>query len=72
MRRPLAPHHVQTSTENSYLELSEGETTASTDLAVVLDGRASDDRAKLVDGAGGSGGSLGLTSDSAGSLLASL
>ena len=56
----------------SYLELSKGETAASTDLAVVLDGRASHDRAQLVDGARGESGSLGLTSGASRSLLPGL
>lgn len=55
-----------------YLELSEGETAAGSDLTVVLDGRASDNRAKLVDGTGSNSSSLGLTGSTAGSLLTSL
>lgn len=46
----------------SYLELSEGETTAGTDPTVVLDGRASHDGLQLVDGAGGDKSGLGLAS----------
>lgn len=57
---------------NSYLELSKRETTAGTDLAVVLEGRASHDRAQLVDRARSDGSSLGLTGSTARSLLASL
>lgn len=56
----------------SYLELSQSETAAGADLAVVLDGRASDNRTELVDGAGSQSGGLGLTGGTAGSLLASL
>jgi hypothetical protein len=44
-----------------YLELSEGETTAGTDTAVVLDGGASHNGTQLVDGAGSNLGSLGET-----------
>jgi hypothetical protein len=47
---------------DSYLQLSKGETTASADAAVVLDGRASHDGAELVDGTGCEGGGLGLAS----------
>lgn len=56
----------------TYLELSEGETTTSTNAAVVLDGGAADDRSQLVDGARGDLGSLGLTGISARLLLAGL
>lgn len=45
----------------SYLQLNQGETTTSTDFAVILDGRASDDRPQLVDGTGSDGSSLGLS-----------
>lgn len=44
-----------------YLQLSEGETTASTNTAVVLDGRAPDNGTQLVDGARSNGGGLGDT-----------
>lgn len=54
---------------NAYLELSESETTAGADLAVVLNSRASHDRSELVDGARSQSGSLGLTSDTSRSLL---
>lgn len=57
---------------DSYLELSEGETAAGADLAVVLDGRASDNRTELVDGAGSQSSGLGLTGGTARSLLAGL
>lgn len=56
----------------SYLELSQSKTAAGADLAVVLDGRASDNRAELVDGTGSQSSGLGLTGSTAGSLLASL
>lgn len=56
----------------SYLQLSQGETTAGTNAAVVLDGRASHNGAELVDGAGGQSSSLGLTGRSAADLLGSL
>ena len=56
----------------SYLQLSQGETTAGTDTAVVLDGRASHNGSELVDGAGSDGGSLGLTGIPARDLLAGL
>lgn len=55
-----------------YLELSQGETPTSADLAVVLDGRASDNGSQEVDGARGNLGGLGATSDTARSLLAGL
>lgn len=58
--------------EQIYLELSQGETAALTDLAVVLDGRASHNRAEEVDGAGSDLGGLGLTRDTAAVLLAGL
>ena len=45
----------------SYLQLNQGETTTSTNFAVILDGRASDDRPQLVDGTGSDGSSLGLS-----------
>lgn len=41
-----------------YLQLLKGETTTSTNPAVVLDGGASDDRAKLVNRAGSNSGGL--------------
>ena len=44
-----------------YLELSQGETTAGTDTAVVLDGRASHNGTQLVDRTGSNGSSLGDT-----------
>lgn len=56
----------------SYLQLSQGETTAGTDTAVVLDGRASHNGSEPVDGAGSDGGSLGLTGIPARDLLAGL
>ena len=55
---PLLSHFI----DSSYLQLSESEATAGAHTAVVLDGRASDNGLELVDGAGGDGGSLGLTS----------
>lgn len=55
-----------------YLELSQGETTAGADAAVVPDGSASHDRSELVDGAGGHGSSLGLTGVPSRDLLAGL
>jgi hypothetical protein len=58
--------------KSTYLQLSQGETTAGTDTAVVLDGRASDNGSELVDGTGSDGGSLGLAGISAGDLLAGL
>jgi hypothetical protein len=54
------------------LQLNERETTAGTDTAVVLDGRAADDGPKLVDGPGGYLRSLGNTSIASGLLLARL
>lgn len=56
----------------SYLQLSQGETTAGTDLAVVLDGRASHDRSELVGRSGSGGSSLSLTGSSAADLLGGL
>jgi hypothetical protein len=56
----------------SYLELSDGEATASTNATVVLDGRAADDRPQLVDGAGSDGSSLCAACQPAGDLLAGL
>jgi hypothetical protein len=44
-----------------YLQLGEGETTAGTDTAVVLDGRAPDNGTQLVDGARSNGSGLGDT-----------
>lgn len=55
-----------------YLQLSQGETTAGADAAVVLDGRASHDRAKSVDGTGSDGSSLGLAGVTSRDLLAGL
>lgn len=56
----------------SNLELLKGETPASADLAVVLDGRAADDRAEKVDRAGGDGSGLGDASLAAAELTAGL
>lgn len=56
----------------SYLELSQGETTAGADTAVVLKGRASHNRSELVDRSGSEGSSLGLTSCASPRLLAGL
>lgn len=56
----------------SYLQLSQGETTASTDTTVVLDARASHNRSELVDRTGGKGGSLSLASNTSRGLLAGL
>lgn len=60
------------SARSTYLQLSQGETTAGTDTAVVLDGRASHNGSQLVDGTGSDGGSLGLAGIPAGDLLAGL
>lgn len=54
------------------LQLNERETTAGTDTAVVLDGRAADDGPELVDRPGGYLRSLGNTSIASGGLLARL
>lgn len=54
------------------LELGEGETTAGTNAAVVLDGRAADDGAELVDGLGGDTGGLLLARVATAGLLAGL
>lgn len=56
----------------SYLELSQGETTTGADAAVVLDGRASHNRSELVDGTRSDGSSLGLASVASRDLLAGL
>lgn len=56
----------------SYLELGQGETPAGAHLAVVLNGRASDNGTQRVDGAGSQSCSLGLTGDAAGGLLSGL
>lgn len=56
----------------SYLELSQGETTAGTDSAVVANGRASHNRSELVDGTRSDGSGLGLTSSASSELLAGL
>lgn len=45
----------------SYLQLSQGETTASTNTAVVLDGGAAHNGTQLVDGTGSDGSGLGDT-----------
>lgn len=58
--------------DSKYLQLSQGETTAGANAAVVLDRRASHNRAELVDGTGGHGGSLGLTSVTSRDLLSGL
>lgn len=55
-----------------YLQLSQGEATAGTDTAVVLDSRASHDGPELVDRARGQGSSLGLTGGPSRRLLAGL
>ena len=44
-----------------YLQLSQGETTAGTDTAVVLDGGASHNGTQLVDGTGSDGSGLSET-----------
>lgn len=54
------------------LELGKGETTASTNTAVVLDGGAADDRAELVDGLGSDTGGLLLAGVTTAGLLAGL
>ena len=56
----------------SYLQLNQGETTTSTNFAVILDGRASDDRPQLVDGTGSDGSSLGLSDGTTTDLLRGL
>lgn len=56
----------------SYLELSQSETTASADAAVVADGRASHNGSELVDRARSDGSSLGLTSSASPQLLTGL
>lgn len=56
----------------SYLKLGQGEATAKTETAVVLDGRAPHDRPQLVNGAGGDGGSLCAAGISAAGLLSGL
>jgi hypothetical protein len=56
----------------SYLELSQGETAAGTDTAVVLDGRASHNGSELVDGSGSKGSGLGLAGSASPRLLAGL
>ena len=58
--------------QESYLELSQGETAAGADTTVVLDGRASHNRSELVDRSGSEGSSLGLTSSASPRLLAGL
>lgn len=45
-----------------YLQLENGETTSSSDPAIVLDSWGSDNRTKLVDGTRSNGGSFGETS----------
>lgn len=57
---------------SSYLELSQSEATTGADAAVVLDGRASDNRSELVDRARGQSGGLGLTSSASSRLLTGL
>jgi len=57
---------------NTHLQLSKGETTAGADTAVVLESRATDNGAELVDGAGSDGGSLSSASVAASLLLAGL
>lgn len=54
------------------LQLSEGETTASTNTAVVLDGGAANDGAELVDGLGSDTGGLLLARVATAGLLAGL
>jgi hypothetical protein len=54
------------------LQLNERETTAGPDAAVVLDGRASHNRAEEVDGARGDLGGLRNTGVTSGRLLARL
>jgi hypothetical protein len=56
----------------SYLELSKGEATAGADTTVVLDGRASNNRPQLVDGAGSDGSSLCAARQPTGDLLSGL
>lgn len=55
-----------------YLQLSQSETTSSTNTAVVLDGRASDDGSQLVDGSGSDGSSLSTTQRATADLLGRL
>lgn len=56
----------------SYLELGQGETPAGAHLAVILDGRASDNGAQLVDGSRSQSGRLSLTGNTTRSLLSGL
>jgi hypothetical protein len=56
----------------SLLQLSDGEATALTNAAVVADGRAANDGAKLVERTRGDSGGLGLTCDTSRGLLAGL
>ena len=58
--------------QDTHLQLSKGETTASADAAVVLESGAADDRAELVDGAGSDGSGLSSASVAASLLLAGL
>ncbi len=59
--------------KNKYLEILKGEATTSTELGVVLDGRAADGGAdQTIDGARGDTGSLLDTRDTSGLLAAGL
>lgn len=58
--------------QDTHLELSQAETTAGADAAVVLEGRAADNGAELVDGAGSDGSGLSSASVAASLLLAGL
>lgn len=60
------------SEQDTHLQLSQGETTAGTDTAVVLDGGAADNGAQLVDGARSDGGGLSSAGVATGLLLAGL
>lgn len=70
--RLLADCFLVTGQDTAYLELGEGETPTSADLAVVLNGRASHNRSQPVDGAWGDSSGLGLTSGAPRRLLPGL
>lgn len=67
-----ANRHSKSSFGDAYLELGQGEATALTHTAVVLDGRASHNRAEHVERARGDGSSLSLTRCASRLLLAGL
>ena len=70
--QPSIPSHYMLHNRSSYLQLSDGEATALTNAAVVADGRAANDGAKLVERTRGDSGGLGLTCDTSRGLLAGL